>query len=213
LNLAKYLNSNFLSLETLNAENFEAIKQYSKAKNIYKKIKKIGSSYSWYASKRISFILKKQEKKDEAIKYLKDSFLKIKDPKIYEIFDYAIFLKNNEQYQDSIKYYSKLFSLIDKDHNLYSKALDGRGVAYERTKQWEKAEVDLLNSLKASPNDAYVINYLAYSWIEKGVNIEKSLAMLKKANMLRPNDGYIVDSLGWALFKLKKYEEAKNICS
>ena len=68
----------------------------------------------------------------------------------------------------------------------------------------------MLNSLNLSPNDAYVINYLAYSWIEKGINIEKSLEMLKKANKLRPNDGYIVDSLGWALFKLKKYDEAKK---
>ena len=83
-------------------------------------------------------------------------------------------------------------------------------MAYERTKEWSKAEVDLLNSLRAKPNDAYVINYLAYSWIEKGTNIDKSLAMLRKANELKPNDGYITDSLGWALFKLKKYNEAKK---
>jgi tetratricopeptide (TPR) repeat protein len=68
----------------------------------------------------------------------------------------------------------------------------------------------LSSSLNISPDDAYVINYLAYSWIEKGINIEKSLQMLKKANELRPNDGYITDSLGWALFKLKKYKEAKK---
>ena len=61
-----------------------------------------------------------------------------------------------------------------------------------------------------SPDQAYVINYLAYSWIEKGINIEKSLKMLKKANELKPNDGYITDSLGWALYKLKKFSEAKK---
>ena len=88
--------------------------------------------------------------------------------------------------------------------------LDGRGIAYERTDQWNKAEFDLLKSLSVTPDDAYVINYLAYSWIEKGINIEKSLEMLKKANQLRPNDGYIIDSLGWALFKLKKYKEAEK---
>ena len=210
LNLAKYLNPNFPSYETLYAENFEVIEQYSEAKKIYKKLKKIGSNYSWHASKRIASVLKKQEKKSEAINYLTDSFLEIKNPKIYEIFDFAEFLKNNEQFQDSIKYYSKLFKLIDKNHNLYAQALDGRGVSYERTNQWDKAEIDLLNSLSISPDDAYVINYLAYSWIEKGINIEKSLDMLKKANRLRPNDGYITDSLGWALFKLKKYKEAKK---
>ena len=76
--------------------------------------------------------------------------------------------------------------------------------------RWEEAEKDLINSLQADPNQAYVINYLAYSWIEKGINIEKSLKMLKKANDLRENDPYIIDSLGWALYKLKKYEEAKK---
>ena len=88
--------------------------------------------------------------------------------------------------------------------------MDGRGVAYERTNQWDKAEIDLINSLSASPDDAYVINYLAYSWIEQGINVEESLLMLKKANNLRPNDGYITDSLGWALFKLNKYSEAQK---
>ena len=210
LNLAQYLNPNFLSFETLYAENFEVLEQYPNTIKIYEKIKKIGNNYYWHASKKIASILKKQEKKKEAINYLRNSFTKIKDPKIYEIFDYAEFLKNNELYQDSIKYYSKLIKIIDKKHNLYAQALDGRGVAYERTNQWNKAEVDLLKSLKISPEDAYVINYLAYSWIEKGINIEKSLQMLKKANQLKPNDGYITDSLGWALFKLKKYEEAKK---
>ena len=210
LNLAKYLNPNFLSFETLYAENFEATKQYPEAIKAYNKIKKIGSNYNWHSSKKIAYILKREKKKDKAIKYLKNSFIKIKNPNIYEIFDYAEFLKNNERYQDSIKYYSKTISLIDKKHNLYGQALDGRGVAYERTNQWSKAEIDLSNSLSISPDDAYVINYLAYSWIEKGINIEKSLQMLKKANQLRPNDGYITDSLGWALFKLKKYEEAKK---
>ena len=67
-----------------------------------------------------------------------------------------------------------------------------------------------LESLKANPNQSYVINYLAYSWIEQGVKIEKSLNMLEKANKLKPEDPYIIDSLGWALFKLERYNESKN---
>ena len=92
---------------------------------------------------------------------------------------------------------------------MYPKAKDGRGVAYERIGEWQKAEKDLLSSLDASPDQAYVINYLAYSWIEKGVKIEQSLKMLEKANNLKSNDPYIIDSLGWALFKLKRYKDAK----
>jgi tetratricopeptide (TPR) repeat protein len=83
-------------------------------------------------------------------------------------------------------------------------------VAYERIGEWKKAEKDLLASLKADPNQAYVINYLAYTWIEQGIKIKKSLDMLEKANKLRSNDPYIIDSLGWALFKLERYDESKD---
>ena len=210
LNLANYLNPNFQSYTTLYAENFYNIEEFDKAKELYMEIQKLGSVYSWHANKQIAFILIKQGNKQEAVEYLKDKYKKIKSPSLYEIFDFAEFLKNNENYDDSIKYYSQLLSLIDKKHDLYAQVLDGRGIAYERTNQWDKAEVDLLGSLESSPNDAYVINYLAYSWIEKGKNIEKALTMLRKANELRPNDGYIIDSLGWALFKLKRFKEAKN---
>jgi tetratricopeptide (TPR) repeat protein len=210
LNLANYLNPNFQSYTTLYAENFYNIEEFDKAKELYMEILKQGSVYSWHANKQIAFILIKQGNKQVAVEYLRDKYQKIKSPSLYEIFDFAEFLKNNENYDDSIKYYSQLLSLIDKKHNLYAQVLDGRGIAYERTNQWDKAEVDLLGSLESSPNDAYVINYLAYSWIEKGKNIEKALTMLRKANELRPNDGYIIDSLGWALFKLKRFKEAKN---
>ena len=71
-------------------------------------------------------------------------------------------------------------------------------------------EKDLLASLKAKPEQAYVINYLAYTWIEQGVKIDESLEMLETANKLKSNDPYIIDSLGWALFKLKRFKDAKN---
>jgi tetratricopeptide (TPR) repeat protein len=210
LNLAKYLNPNFVSYDSLYAENLFLIKEYEKAKKIYNEIKKQGSTYNWYASKQIASILSEQNQKKNSIKSLKSSFKRLENPTIYEIFDYAEFLKNNDKYKESINYYSDVLRSINSKNALYGKVVDGRGIAYERTDQWDKAEIDLLNSLNASPNDAYAINYLAYSWIEKGVNIKKSLAMLKKANKLRPNDGYIIDSLGWALFKLKQYKEAKK---
>ena len=134
--------------------------------------------------------------------------MKVKN--IYTIYDYAYFLKNNEQFEESIKFYTKVIKNIKKRHPLYPKAMDGRGTAYERIGMWSKAEKDFMNSLEASPNQAYVINYLAYSWIEQGIKIEQSLKMLEKANDLKSNDPYIIDSLGWALFKLKKYKDAKK---
>ena len=210
LSLSKYLNPNFVSFEALYAENLFLIQEYTEARKAYAEIKKKGSIYNWHASKKIASIFIKEGKKETAIKSLNKSFGKKAHPTIYEIFDYAEFLKNNEIFNESIEYYTTVLNLIDTKNVLYSQAMDGRGVAYERTGQWDKAEIDLLNSLNSSPDNPYVINYLAYSWIEKGINIKESLEMLKKANKLRPDDGYILDSLGWALFKLKNYKEAKK---
>ena len=83
-------------------------------------------------------------------------------------------------------------------------------MAYERSDLWSLAEKDLLMSLKALPKEAYVMNYLAYSWVEKNKNIEEALDMLREANQLKMHDGYITDSLGWALYKLKKFSEAQK---
>ena len=174
------------------------------------RLKKKGKFYFWYAAKQNAAILIKEEKKKKALKNLSNAYKELSNKSIYEKFDYAKFLKNNDQFENSIKLYTEIIQEIEKDHPLYPKVTDGRGVAYERIGEWDKAEQDLLSSLEADPDQAYVINYLAYSWIEQGVKITKSLKMLKKANNLKSDDPYIVDSLGWALFKLKKYKDAKN---
>ena len=148
--------------------------------------------------------------KDKSIILLQKAYDQLKYKGVYETFDYAEFLKNNEKFENAINYYSELLNLIDVNHPLYAEATDGRGVAYERLGEWKKAEKDLLNSLKAKPDQAYVMNYLAYSWVEKGIKIEKSLEMLEKANKIKSNDPYIIDSLGWALFKLKRYDESQK---
>ena len=185
LNLAKYLNADFISYDVLIAENYFIIKENKKSLNVYNKIKEKGSVYKWHSAKQISSIYLRQEKKDKAINFIKILFNQIKNPKIYEIYEYASFLRNNESHKDAIKYYSSVLKKIKKTHPLYPKATDGRAISYERTNQWKKAEVDFLNSLEADPNQAYVINYLAYTWIEKEIKIEQSLKMLKKANELK----------------------------
>jgi len=210
LNLARFLNPNFISFDALYAENLYMVDKFEAAEKIYKKIINAGSVYSWHASKQIANILEDQGREDESVEFLKNRYNKISSPSVNAVYDYASFLKNNKKYEESINYYTKVLNLIDKDNHLYPKAADGRGIAYERTDNWEKAEKDFLNSLDVLPDQAYVINYLAYSWIEKGINIEKSLKMLERANRLKRHDGYITDSLGWALFKLERYQEAKK---
>ena len=83
-----------------------------------------------------------------------------------------------------------------------------RGIAYERTHQWPKAEADFKEALKLYPDEPLVLNYLGYSWVDKGVNLDEAFKMLRRAVDLKPTDGYIVDSLGWANYKLGHYDEA-----
>jgi len=210
LNLAMYLNEDFHSFDTLMAENFYKIDNFEKAKKIYKELSKKGEAFKWYSIKQIASILVREEKKDKAIKLASNTYEDLINKNIYESFDFAEFLKNNEKFEESIPYYTQVIKKIKKEHPLYASATDGRGVSYERTGEWDKAEKDLLASIKADPNQAYVINYLAYTWIEQGVKIEQSLNMLKKANKLKSNDPFIIDSLGWVLFKLKRYKESKG---
>ena len=210
LSLSNYLNQNFFSYNTLLAENFMMIGDYQKAKTIFSFISNGGQVYNWHSSKKIALINIQNNEKTKAIKIMEKNFKQLNEPTLYQTYDFANFLKNNEKFEQSIKYYSQVINKISNGHELYPKAKDGRGIAYERTGEWDKAEKDFLNSLEAEPNQAYVINYLAYSWIEKGIKIKKSLDMLEKANSIRSNDGYITDSLGWAFYKLKKYEKAKG---
>ena len=210
LNLAKYLNEDFHSYDILLAENFYEIDNFEKAKKIYNNLSKKGKAYQWHSSKQLAKIFIQKKNKKKALELVGDAYNGLVNKDIYEIFDYAEFLKNNEKFNESIIHYSKIINEVKKDHPLYAEATDGRGVAYEQINDWNKAEKDLLASLEANPEQAYVINYLAYSWIEKGVRIEKSLSMLEKANKLKSNDPFIIDSLGWALFKLKRYKESKD---
>ena len=210
LNLAKYLNEDFHSYNTLLAENFYKDNNYEKAEKIYHNLKKNGEAYNWYSSKQLARILIQKKDKNKAVELIKRSYENLLNKGIYQTFDYAEFLKNNEKFDQSIPQYTKIINQISKQHPLFAESTDGRGVAYERIGKWREAEKDLLASLDADPEQAYVINYLAYSWIEQGVKIQKSLSMLEKANKLRSNDPYIIDSLGWALYKLERYKESKK---
>jgi tetratricopeptide (TPR) repeat protein len=210
LNIAKYLNQDFYSYNTLLAENFVMMGNYQEAEKIYLLLKKIGETYDWHSSKQIAIMDVNNENTNKAIRSMQKSYQNLKKPNLYQTYDLANFLKNNEKFSQSIKYYSEVLKKISETHELYPKAKDGRGIAFEQLNKWDQAEKDFLDSLKVKPDQAYVMNYLAYSWIEKGININKSLRMLERANRLRTNDGYIIDSLGWALFKLKKYDEAKK---
>lgn len=116
--------------------------------------------------------------------------------------------RTGKRYAEAATMYSKAIGSITEEHPRNWLIYFFRGIAYERAKQWAKAEPDFLQALKISPDEPQVLNYLGYSWIDRGLHLDRATDMIKKAVELRPNDGYIVDSLGWAYYKLGKYEEA-----
>ena len=103
-----------------------------------------------------------------------------------------------KKYNDAIRIYTEVIN-NDKVKSNWN-VLYSRGISYERINKWDKAESDLKEALKLNPEDAYILNYLAYSWLDRKENINEALKLLKKAFQIEPSDAYIIDSLGWAYF-------------
>ncbi|MDA7577240.1 tetratricopeptide repeat protein, partial [Candidatus Pelagibacter sp.] len=137
-------------------------------------------------------------------------FNKINNPNLKMIFDIANFYKNAKKYEKAIEYYTQIIlSLID-DSVIKSDLFYRRGGSYERLGSYKKSDEDLLYSLKINPEDAYVLNYLAYSWLERDYKIDEAFQMLEKAYAIRNNDPYIIDSIGWAYYLIDNYVEAEK---
>ena len=209
LKLSLFLNSKFLTNKALLAENFYYQKKNVTSKSIYNSLKSIGPVYSWYAAKNIALILLDEKGTEYSVNSLEKDFNSLFNPNFEHYYELANFYKDNEYYKKSIEYYSLALKKIQKDHFLVPKILDRRGTSFERLDDWENAEKDLIESLKILPDQAYVLNYLAYTWIDKGINLDESLEMLEKAAKLKSNDGYIIDSLGWAYYAKKDFIKAE----
>ena len=106
--------------------------------------------------------------------------------------------------------YTKLLDKIDDNAFIHSDILYRRGSSYERIKDYKKADKDLLASLELDPDDAYVLNYLAYSWLERDFKIEEAIKMLEIAYEAESEDPYIIDSIGWAYYLVDDYLKAEK---
>lgn len=117
-------------------------------------------------------------------------------------------LSTEKKFDEAIEVYQQALSNLDGDDPRFWGLHYRLGIAYERTKQWPKAEESFLKALDLSPNQADVLNYLGYSWIDMNINLDEGLEMIKKAVEMRPRDGYITDSLGWAYYRLGDFDKA-----
>jgi tetratricopeptide (TPR) repeat protein len=156
--------------------------------------------------------LDQMERTDEARKALQDLIAKWPND-LEAIQALGNVLRGRKQFAEAAEAYSRALALIPNPTTQHWIYFYFRGIAYERTKQWPKAEADLRRALDLIPENnargrAQVLNYLGYSWVDQGMNLEEGLAHIRKAVELTPEDGYIVDSLGWAYYRMGRYDDA-----
>ncbi len=116
--------------------------------------------------------------------------------------------RSRKLFAEAVETYTQALALIPKLDKRHWPYFYARGTSYERLKNWPAAESDLKKALELAPGEPLVLNYLGYSWIDQGLNLKDGMNLIEKAVALKPDDGYIVDSLGWAHFKLGNYRDA-----
>ena len=208
--LSDYLNPKFYPNSALLIENYVDNKRYKLAKKELGKITKKNLLFDWLKIKKKASIIEAEEEEQNALKFVKKNYELLKSANSKIKFDMANILRNFKDYKYSIKIYSDLIEKNNFNNEEFADLYYKRGTCFERMKNYKKADEDFLNSLKLDPNDAYVLNYLGYSWLERSYKINEAMKMLQKAYDLMSNDPYITDSIGWAYFLLKDFKNAKK---
>ena len=211
LQLALYLAPNHpMALLSL-ADLYESVKKPAMAIKIYERMP-ASSPLKRNAQIQLAIDLDSVDRTDEAIKVLKG--VTADDSKDVEaIMALGNIERGRKKFADCVVTYSQGIDLLPKSTEKNSWVYYYyRGICEERSKQWDKAEADMRKALDLQPEQPHVLNYLGYSWIDQGVNLDEGMKMIKRAVDQRPDDGYIVDSLGWAYYRIGNYEDAvKNL--
>jgi len=210
LYLSYYLNPKFYYNLSLLAENQYSNKEFDRVKKILREFEKEDDFYYWYRLKKEAQIISKEINQKESLKFIKSNFEKIEKPNEKILFDIANFYRNAKEYEQAIKYYTIVLGIVGDDLEIKSDLFYRRGASNERMGNYEEADRDMLLSLEINPDDAYVLNYLAYSWLERDYKIKEAIEMLEKAYSLKENDPYIIDSIGWAYYLTDDYVKAET---
>lgn len=202
-------------LNPVNPSAYELLAQIAADNKLYSEatdyLSKIDTSQSAdkkiQVARQIAFLQVSAGHPDEAIRILNDlvDTQKNVDAQI-QIGD---IYRSQEKFEDALKAYNKAYDMIGNTITApYWELSFARGIVHERLKNWEQAEKDLKTALLFEPDQPYILNYLGYSWADQGVNLDKAAEMIEKAVRLKPDDGAIVDSLGWLYFRMSKYDKA-----
>ncbi len=117
-------------------------------------------------------------------------------------------LRRLERFEEATVAYDRAVALFEDDEPGQWGVYFARGITHERSDEWKEAEADFRKALELRPNQPQVLNYLGYSYVELGENLDEALDLIERAVAAQPNSGYIVDSLGWVYYRLGRYEEA-----
>ncbi len=210
LNISNYFNPKFYFNLSLLAENYHLNNNFTLANKILEKFTDENEIYYWYKIKKKTQFLIEQKGEEEALTYIENSISSFKNPSNKILYDTANIYKKFQNYEKAIKYYSKVLSKIDKNSSTFADVLYRRGGSFERIGDYKKADKDLLKSLEIRPNDAYTLNYLAYSWLERNYKIKEAIQMLEQAYNEKENDPYITDSVGWGYYLIGDYHTAEK---
>jgi tetratricopeptide (TPR) repeat protein len=206
LQLALYLvPSHPLALLSL-GDLYEAMKKPELANSTYERVP-LNSPLLRNAQIQLALNLDTLEKTDEAKANL-EKLIAANPGDTEAIMALGNVLRGRKQFAECADVYSKGVDTIGKPDKSNWVIFYFRGICLERAKQWAKAEADLKTSLDLFPDQPHVLNYLGYSWIDQGVNLDEGMRMIKRAVEQRADDGYIVDSLGWAYYRIGNIEEA-----
>jgi len=206
LRLALYLNPGFSEASLVLGRLFEMEEQYEAALAAYGAIAD-DDDIAREARLREVWVLEALGRQEEALNRLQD--LLTRAPGTPDtVSALANLLRQRNQLEQAIAEYTKAINLVTEEAERHWVLYYARAIAYDQAQNWPRAEADLIHALELNPTQPEVLNYLGYSWVDRGINLKDAHAMLEEAVSRRPNDGYIVDSLGWSYYKLGNLEQA-----
>lgn len=147
------------------------------------------------------------ERTDEALQHL-DALLERDANDMEVLVTRGNILRGKKRFDEANVAYDRAIATLGQVERRHWTLFYFRGITFERTRRWPQAEADFQRALELMPDQPLVLNYLGYSWVDQGVHLDRAMGMLKRAVELRPEDGYIIDSVGWAYYRLGRFEEA-----
>jgi Flp pilus assembly protein TadD len=208
LQLALYLRGDFAVARILLADILEGSRRVGEALTLYNSVD-AKSPFAWSAQLRAAAALEELNRSADAIALLRK--MSVEEPtRLEPLITIGDIFRGEQKFTEAAEVYGEAIVRAGNPTEQHWSLFYERGIAHERSKQWPLAEADFQQALKLAPEQPLVLNYLGYSWVERGEHLEQALGMLNRAVQLKPNDGFIVDSLGWAQFHLGRFGEAVN---